>query len=102
MMQAFAAVATVLSLVLVGFQIRQNTRTTRAASHQNVSNSLNEINRMFAESGDVGIHLAEDGGIRTVMSSPGSREWWDQNPYGFGEEFRRYVAQLLPAEDSAA
>ena len=51
--QALAAVATVLSLLFVGVQIRQNTRATRAAAHHNVSNSLNEINRMFAENGDL-------------------------------------------------
>ena len=47
--QALAAVATVLSLVFIGFQIRQNTRATRAAAHHNVSDSLNDLNVMFAE-----------------------------------------------------
>lgn len=141
--QALAAAATVISLLFVGFQIRQNTRATRAASHNNVSNSLNEINRMFAENadltkiwiaglndrkalspeeqwrfdsvlraymhvcetmfvqaalgtGDNSVHLAEEDGIRIVMASPGSREWWDENPYGFGSEFRRYVSGLTP------
>ena len=51
--QTLAAVATVLSLLFVGVQIRQNTRATRAASHNSVSNSLNEINRMFAENADL-------------------------------------------------
>jgi len=41
------------SLVFVGLQIRQNTLTTRAASHNAVSNSLNEVNRMFAENADL-------------------------------------------------
>ena len=144
--QALAAIATVLGLVFVGYQIRQNTRATRAAAHHSVSNSLNEINRMFAESadltriwlvglqdrkalsaedkwrfdsvmraymhvcetmfvqselgsGDDSIRLAEEEGIRTVMASPGSREWWDENPYGFGPEFREYVAGLVPAPE---
>ena len=143
--QALAAVATVLSLVFVGYQIRQNTRATRAAAHHSVSNSLNEINRMFAENADLtkiwvaglqdrkqlsaeeqwrfdsicraymhvcetmfvqtelgsghdGVHLAEENGIRTIMASPGSREWWDENPFGFGPEFRSYVAGLVPAQ----
>jgi hypothetical protein len=51
--QTVAAVATVASLVFVGLQIRQNTRATRAASHNSVSDSLNEINRMFAENADL-------------------------------------------------
>ena len=144
--QALAAIATVLGLVFVGYQIRQNTRATRAAAHHSVSDSLNEMNRMFAESadltkiwltgmqdrkalspedrwrfdsvmraymhvcetmfvqselgsGDDSIRLAEEEGIRTVMASPGSREWWDENPYGFGPEFREYVAGLVPAPE---
>ncbi len=51
--QTIAVIALVLSLVFVGVQIRQNTRATRAASHNEVSNSLNEINRMFAENADL-------------------------------------------------
>lgn len=144
--QALAAVATVVGLAFVGIQIRQNTRATRAASHNNVSNSLNEINRMFAESGDLtkiwiagledrkglspedrwrfdsiqraymhvcetmfvqaelgsghdGVHHAEENGIRTMMASPGAREWWEENPYGFCAEFRIYVAGLAPPRE---
>lgn len=144
--QALATVATVISLVFVGYQIRQNTRATRAASHNSVSNSLNEINRMFAENsdltkiwivglddrkslspedqwrfdsvlraymhvcetmfvqaelgaGDDSVHLAEENGIRVLLASPGSREWWQENPYGFGAEFRSYVARLAPSEE---
>ena len=144
--QALAAIATVLGLVFVGYQIRQNTRATQAAAHHSVSDSLNELNRMFAESadltkiwlvgmqdrkalsaedkwrfdsvmraymhvcetmfvqselgsGDDSIHLAEEEGIRTVMASPGSREWWDENPYGFCAEFRDYVDRLAPVPE---
>jgi hypothetical protein len=144
--QTVAAVATVASLVFVGLQIRQNTRATRAASHNSVSDSLNEINRMFAENadltkiwlagmadrqaltaeerwrfdataraymhvcetmfiqaglgaGDKSVLLAEEEGIRRVMASPGVREWWAENPYGFCTEFRTYVAKLTrPAQ----
>ena len=147
--QALAAVATVLSLLFVGVQIRQNTRATQAAAHHNVSDSLNELNLMFAGSGDVtkiwltgmqdrkalspeekwrfdsvmraymhvcetmfvqtelgsgddSIRLAEEEGIKTVMTSPGSREWWDENPYGFCAEFRNYVEGLAPATEGDA
>lgn len=51
--QVVGVVAVFASLVFVGLQIRQNTRATRAASHNAVSNSLNEINRMFAENADL-------------------------------------------------
>ena len=147
--QALAAVATVVSLLFVGVQIRQNTRATRAAAGHNVSNSLNELNLMFAAnadiskiwivgmndrkalsleekwrfdsvmraymhvcettfvqaelgSGDDSIRLAEEEGIKTVMASPGSREWWDENPYGFCTEFRSYVAGLAPTPEFGA
>ena len=147
--QALAAVATVVSLLFVGVQIRQNTRATRAAAHHNVSNSLNELNLMFAAkaditkiwivgmndrkalsleekwqfdsvmraymhvcettfvqaelgSGDDSIRLAEEEGIKTVMASPGSREWWDENPYGFCTEFRSCVAGLAPTPEFGA
>lgn len=147
--QALAAAATVLSLLFVGVQIRQNTRATQAAAHHSVSDSLNELNLMFAGNGDVtkiwltgmqdrkalspeekwrfdsvmraymhvcetmfvqtelgsgddSIRLAEEDGIRTVMASPGSREWWDENPYGFCAEFRSYVAGLAPVAGSEA
>lgn len=147
--QAVAAVATVLSLVFVGFQVRQHTRATRAASHNSVSNALNEINRLFAENadlseiwirgldnrgalsaveqwrfdsllraymhvcetmfvqaqlgtGDASVHLAEENGIRTVMASSGPRDWWRQNPFGFGSAFRAYVERVAPMGDSVA
>jgi hypothetical protein len=51
--QIVAVVGIFASLVFVGLQIRQNTRATRAASHNAVSDSLNEINRMFAENADL-------------------------------------------------
>lgn len=51
--QIVAAAGVISSLIFVGVQIRQNTRATRAASHNSVSDSLNEINRMFAENADL-------------------------------------------------
>lgn len=51
--QVLGAVAVVASLLFVGIQIQQNTRATRAASHHAVSDSLNEINRMWAESAEL-------------------------------------------------
>ncbi len=139
--QIIAVFAIIGSLIFVGIQIRQNTRATRAASHHAVSNSLNDLNCMFAESGEVtriwlagqndrqglspqdrwrfdsilraymhvcetmymqadigtgdeSIVRAEENGIREVLAHPGSREWWDENPFGFGTRFRDYVATL--------
>jgi hypothetical protein len=147
--QMVAAVATVASLVFVGLQIRQNTRATRAASHNAVSDSLNEINRMFAENedltkiwlagmadrqalsaeerwrfdstaraymhvcetmfiqaglgaGDKSVMHAEEEGIRVAFTSPGIREWWAENPYGFCTAFRSYVAKLALSAETAS
>jgi hypothetical protein len=139
--QIVAVVGIFASLVFVGLQIRQNTRATRAASHNSVSDSLNEINRMFAENadltkiwlagmadrqaltaeerwrfdstaraymhvcetmfiqaglgaGDKSVMHAEEEGIKMVFASPGMREWWAENPFGFCAEFRTYIAKL--------
>jgi hypothetical protein len=146
--QIVAVVGIFASLVFVGMQIRQNTRATRAASHNAVSDSLNEINRMMAENadltkiwlagmsdraalspedrwrfdstlraymhvcetmyiqaglgtGDKGIMLSEEEGIKTVLASQGARAWWAQNPYGFCAEFRTYIAKLAQAAEIA-
>ncbi len=146
--QIIAVVGIFASLIFVGLQIRQNTLATRAASHNAVSDSLNEINRMMAESadltkiwltgmadrqvlsaedrwrfdstlraylhvcetmyiqaglgtGDKGIMLSEEEGIKTVFASPGAREWWAQNPYGFCAEFRTYIARLAKSAEIA-
>ena len=139
--QIVAVFAIIGSMVFVGIQIMQNTRATQATSHHAVSSSLNEINRLFIENGEVTkiwlagmndrqglspeerwrfdstlraymqvcetmyiqavlgtgdkeIMLSEEKGIRTVLASPGCREWWTENPYGFGAKFRTYVAAL--------
>ena len=146
--QTVAAVAILASLIFVGVQIRQNTAATRAASHHAVSDSFNELNRMFAESaevtrifiagradrqtlteeerwrfdsamraymhvcetmfiqaglgvGDKGIWFAEQEGIRAILTFPGTRDWWDENPFGFCAEFRAFVATLTPPAEPA-
>jgi len=45
--------------------------------------------------GHFGIVVAEEGGIKTVFSSDGVREWWAENPFGFSPEFREYVERLI-------
>ena len=45
--------------------------------------------------GDLGIVTAEEGGIKSVFSSDGVREWWAENPFGFSPEFRKYVERLI-------
>lgn len=146
--QIIGVAAIFASLVFVGLQIRQNTLATRAASHNSVSNALNDINRIFAENadltkvwlagmadrkaltpeerwrfdstmraymhvvetmyiqvslgaGDKSVLLAEEEGVRVAFASPGMRDWWAENPYGFCPEFRSYVAKLARSAEVA-
>ena len=48
--------------------------------------------RVGAGEGD--LVLAEERSIRTVLSTPGVREWWTENPYAFGTDFRGYIDRL--------
>ena len=139
--QIVGSAAVVASLIFVGFQIRQNTKATRAASHHEVSVALNWINLLWARSGEVshiwiaglsergaltpqerwrfdsmvraylhicetmyiqaglgsgdfGIVMAEENGIKTLFASDGARQWWAENPFGFSPEFRQYIDRL--------
>ena len=51
--QTVGSVAVVASLIFVGVQIRQNTKTTRAASHHAVSEALNRLNLLWARNSEV-------------------------------------------------
>jgi hypothetical protein len=51
--QAVSSAAVVASLIFVGFQLRQNTRATQAASHHAVTEALNRINLLWARHGEV-------------------------------------------------
>ncbi len=51
--QAVSSAAVVASLIFVGVQIRQNTKSARAASHHAVSEALNRINLLWAENSEV-------------------------------------------------
>ena len=44
--------------------------------------------------GDSGLLLAEEPGITHLMSLPGVSEWWDENVFAYGPEFRAYVENL--------
>ena len=51
--QIVASAAVVVSLFFIGFQIRQNTKATRAASHQAVSHALNRLNLSWARDAEM-------------------------------------------------
>jgi len=51
--QTIGSVGVVASLLFVGFQIRQNTKATQAASHHAVSEALNRLNFLWARNGEI-------------------------------------------------
>lgn len=51
--QTLGSAAVVASLIFVGFQIRQNTKATRAASHHAVSEALNRVNLLWARDSEM-------------------------------------------------
>ena len=136
------ALAVLVTLVYLALQIRLNTAQSRATSHHAISDALNQINILFAQSaevsalwlrgledracltdqqrwqfdsllrayfhvcetmyfqagvgtGDRGIVLAEEQGMTIVVTTPGGREWWAENPFGFSKEFRAYIQTLV-------
>lgn len=51
-----------------------------------------------AGTGDQSLLRSEEHGITYLLSLPGVRDWWAQNPYGFSQEFRDYINGLHPTE----
>jgi hypothetical protein len=50
--QTLGSAAVVASLIFIGFQIRQNAKATRAASHHAVSEALNRVNLLWARNSE--------------------------------------------------
>ncbi len=50
--------------------------------------------------GESGLMSAEERSIRAALEMPGIREWWSENPYAFGPDFREYIDRL--AAETAA
>jgi len=44
---------------------------------------------------------AEENGLRTLISLPGIRSWWDENPFGYSAEFRAYAESLSVRKEGA-
>ena len=44
--------------------------------------------------GDRTIKVAEERGMVMILATPGCRQWWAENPYGFSVEFRDYVERV--------
>lgn len=51
--QAIGSAAVVASLIFVGIQLRQSTKTTRAASHHAITEALNRVNLVWARDKDL-------------------------------------------------
>lgn len=51
--------------------------------------------------GERSLLRAEERSLAALLSTPGVRDWWAQNPYAFGSEFRSYLEGFLPAESDA-
>jgi hypothetical protein len=45
--------------------------------------------------GEKGLLVAEERSLRDLLSTPGIREWWHENPWAFGLEFRAYIETFL-------
>ena len=45
--------------------------------------------------GEGGLVAAEERSLETLLATSGVREWWEENPYAFGLEFRAYLDRLL-------
>ena len=44
--------------------------------------------------GDEGLLQSEAEGLAFLLSQPGVREWWNENPFGFSPEFRDCINSL--------
>ena len=140
--ELIAALATVVTLVYLALQIRQNTNATQAASFHAISDSMNDVNLSVTQSaelsriwvagcekrsslnaedrhrfdttllayfhvfetmhyqarvdvGDQDLVITEERSLRALLATSGIREWWSENPYAFGPEFRSYVETFL-------
>jgi hypothetical protein len=47
--------------------------------------------------GDSGLVVAEERSLEALLATSGVREWWRENPYAFGPEFRAHADRFLPA-----
>jgi hypothetical protein len=45
--------------------------------------------------GDKDLVIAEERSLQDLFSTSGVREWWSENPYAFGPEFRSYIEVFL-------
>ena len=51
--------------------------------------------------GEQSLLKAEERSLRDLMSVPGIRAWWCENPYAFDPEFRAYIDNFLENESKS-
>ena len=144
-----AAIATLITLVYLAIQIRQNTRAVRATAFQQVVDSFSEISLELGLNGEISeifaradldiasldpverrrhqyillsffrraesVFFQSDQGtleaqnwegiresVRTMLSSPGTRRFWEENASRFNSRFREFVeSRLLDGAEGA-
>jgi hypothetical protein len=52
--------------------------------------------------GEKNLLLAEERSLAALLSTPVVREWWAENPYAFGPEFRSYLERFLGSGSDTA
>lgn len=50
--------------------------------------------------GDRGVMMAEESGIKPIMASRGVNQWWTENPFGFCPDFRAHIDALTTGKAS--
>jgi len=61
-------------------------------SYFHVFDTMHYEARMGA--GEKGLLAAEEKSLAALFAWPGVREWWAENPYAFGPEFREFVERF--------
>lgn len=56
----------------------------------------------YVGAGERNLLLAEERSLAALLSTPGVREWWAENPYAFGPEFRSYLERFVAESPDAA
>ena len=49
--------------------------------------------------GDKDLVIAEESSLTRLFGMPGVCEWWAENPYAFGPEFRQYLEKFRAVDD---
>ena len=52
--------------------------------------------------GETDLLVAEERSLAFLLATPGVREWWAENPYAFGPEFRAYLERFLSPNNPTA